>query len=322
MVNLECSVIDFPADKAVVVRGKEHSWTSNRSPEVRVNDMLQDCGFSPYGDTRRTAQWEGSSVLGQLWDAILEDRVVVHYQPQYEFKTGRIMGVEALARFQDESGQLYFPDRFIVAAEESGMVVPLGRAVIQHAVQDLASWRADGLTLDRAAINLSAHQLDLDHNLVSFIGRSLSKAGLSWGDVEFELTERQLLETGSPGMFSLAAMIALGARLALDDFGTGFSSISYLNSLEVHTIKLDRDMIRRMPLEKTAGVIARHMLNLAADLEMEVVAEGIETDEQYEYLAGTSCHYAQGFKLARPMPTQALSSLLRADGCVQPRRAG
>jgi EAL domain-containing protein (putative c-di-GMP-specific phosphodiesterase class I) len=267
-------------------------------------------------------RWQGSAVLGELWEAIIEDRIVVHYQPQYELATGRISGVEALARFEDRSGKLRLPGEFIVAAEECGLVVPLGRSVIHQACRDMAGWRAQGLRLERTAINLSAHQLNKDSGLVSYVSTTLVKSGLSWCDIEFELTERQLLEAESPGMFSLATMVAMGARLALDDFGMGFSSLGYLTTFDVHTIKLDREMIRRVPHETRPTRIASHVLALARDLSLEVVAEGLETDAQREYLVNAGCRYAQGFRLAPPMLPRDVARLLNADRLSDPNSLG
>ena len=249
--------------------------------------------------------------LGRLWQAILEDRVVVHYQPQYDLSSGRTVAVEALVRAVDERGELVFPDRFIGQAEASGMIVPLGRRVIEHVCRDLAAWRRQGLAIERVAINLSAHQLNIDTVLVSFIETTVMNHGLELKHLEFELTERQMLHTEGVGTHALLALSAAGARLAIDDFGVGFSSISYLTQLPIDTVKLDRSLVQHLPHDHTSDRVTFHLVAMAADLGLQVVAEGVEHQAQNDYLAIAGCHLAQGYLVARPMPRDDLEAHLK-----------
>ena len=248
--------------------------------------------------------------LGDLWHAIADDRIVNHYQPQYDFVTGRTVAVEALARVIGEDGDLVYPDRFIVQAEESGMIVPLGRAVIRQACQDLARWRRQGHTLDRVAINLSAYQLKVDTLLIDYIEKMIDAHGLDFSDLEFELTERQALDGN--GLDTLQTLAAAGARLALDDFGIGYSSVAYLAELDIRTVKLDRSMVSRLPEDRATAGIVRHLLAMARELDMEIVAEGIETQEQNDYLAHAGCHLGQGYLVAKPMSAAAITAIMNA----------
>ena len=250
-----------------------------------------------------------SFTLGQLWNAISDDRIVNHYQPQYDLATGRTVAVEALVRVVDEDGEMLFPDRFIVEAERSGMIVPLGRTVIRQACRDLAGWRRQGLTLDRVAINLSAHQLKVDSLLLNYVDKMLDIHGLQHY-LEFELTERQELDQDGPGIDTLNTLAAQGARLALDDFGIGYSSVHYLSALDIRTVKLDRSLVSRLPEDRTTMGVTRHLLAMAEELDMEVVAEGIETQAQNDYLAEARCDLGQGFLVARPMAEDALADFL------------
>ena len=253
---------------------------------------------------------DDSFTLGQLWNAIADDRIVNHYQPQYDFKTGRTVAVEALVRVVEEDGEMLYPDRFIVEAERSGMIVPLGRTVIRQACRDLAGWRRQGLTLDRVAVNLSAHQLKVDSLLVSYIDKMLDVHGLDFSDLEFELTERQALDHDGPGIDTLNTLAAQGARLALDDFGIGYSSVHYLSALDIRTVKLDRSMVSRLPEDRTTIGVTRHLLAMAEELGLEVVAEGIETQAQNDHLAEARCDLGQGYLVARPMAQDALAEFL------------
>ena len=252
--------------------------------------------------------------LGELWNAINEKRVVAHYQPQFDFSSGHTVAVEALARIVDESGALILPARFIELAEESAMIVPLGRAIIAQACEDLARWRAEGVAVERMAINLSAHQLNVDESLARYIDDCAAAHGLTAADLEFELTERQFLDSNGTGATSINAIAELGAGLALDDFGIGYSSVAYLSDLPVTTVKLDRNMVARIPEHQTTERVIRHLVAMALDIGVNVVAEGIETWDQHDYLASTGCHLGQGFLFAEAMHAEDLTGFV---GCIE-----
>jgi EAL domain-containing protein (putative c-di-GMP-specific phosphodiesterase class I) len=253
---------------------------------------------------------EGDSDLGQLWHAITEERIVTHYQPQFHMDDGRTFGMEALVRIRRRDGTLQFPDTFIREAEESGMIIPLGRRVIHQACHDLASWRASGFEVERISINLSAHQINTDDRLTEYVQQMVLTHGLNYSDLEFELTERQALNPMGIGTRTLCQLSALGARLAIDDFGTGYSSVAYLSNLPVDTVKIDRCMVSRLDDCDTTERIIRHLLNMARDLELTVIGEGIETAAQQAFLAQHGCHYGQGFLISRPMPAQEVTQFL------------
>jgi EAL domain-containing protein (putative c-di-GMP-specific phosphodiesterase class I) len=250
------------------------------------------------------------SLTTEIWRAIEEQRIVVHYQPQYDLATGQIVSVEALARISREGGDLLYPHGFIAEAEENGLIVGLNRAVTMQACRDFAHWRSCGAIIERVAVNLSANQLNMDLHFMDFVSETLVATGLGYADIEFELTERQLLESDSAGMDTLTALGTAGSRLALDDFGSGFSSLSYLTANNVHSIKLDRTMVRWLPEHHTTGRIVQHLLQLADELGLQVIAEGVEFRSQYDFLADSGCHLAQGFYLAPPLPHHQLLPLI------------
>lgn len=248
--------------------------------------------------------------MGEIWDALNDGRIEMHYQPQYDMRTGETVAAEALIRLIDVEGQLIYPDHFINMAEQSDLIVPLGRAVIEQVCADLAACRAEGLPVERIAINLSAHQLNLDAKLVEFVDQTVVHYGLTYEDLEFELTERQNLTPNCAGIASLNALSERGTRLVIDDFGTGYSSVLYLTDLPISAFKLDCALVSRLPEDRTMWSVVKSLLTLAAGLELEVTAEGIETHEQDEFLARAGCPYGQGFGYAKPMDINAFRTFL------------
>jgi len=262
-------------------------------------------------ELRARDQDDRDRVLAKLWQALSNGGLVNHYQPQYELHSGEIVAMEALVRLKDWDGSLVFPDRFIGHAEESGLIVPLSRTVIRTACRDLAHWRAEGIRIERISINLSAHQVNIDHDLPNFVHATAAGFGLTLSDLEFELTERQALQADGPGVRNLRTLSTMGARLAIDDFGTGFSSVAYLMELPIDTVKFDRSMINRLPNEAMAQHMIRKLLEMAQELGMTTVGEGIETDEQGEILSEFGCELGQGYLVARPMSAKATRSFLK-----------
>ncbi len=248
--------------------------------------------------------------VAEVWDALDEGRLTLHYQPQYDLGSGTLLAAEALVRLVDRQGELVYPDRFIELVEHSDLVVPLGRTVIEHACEDLVAIRASGAVLPRLAVNLSARQLNCDDEFLRFLDETLASYGLAYADFEFELTERQRLGAEGDGRDVLEALAARGARITIDDFGIGYSSVICLTDLPVRTFKLDRALIDRLPEDVAIQSVVNCLLALAASLDLDVVAEGVETEAQQQWLQNAGCPSAQGFGLARPMAIEALRELL------------
>ena len=227
----------------------------------------------------------------------------VHYQPQVRTEDGRLAGVEALVRWQQPDGQLVPPQQFIPVAEEIGLIEAIGAWVLDEACRQLAEWRrADpafaGL---RMAVNLSARQLRAE-DLVERVAAVLARHGLARDDLELEITESLAMNDPEQAIARLQALRALGVRLAIDDFGTGYSSLVYLKRLPIQALKLDREFVRDIELDDSNTAISIATLALAASLGLEVVAEGVETAAQRDFLLRYHCTYLQGFGIARPMP--------------------
>lgn len=243
--------------------------------------------------------------------ALDEGRFVVHYQPQYDMQNGSAVAAEALVRLEDLDGQLVYPDRFISQIEERDVIVPLGRAVIERVCADLATCRAEGLDLRRVAVNLSAHQLTADTSLLSFVDATVANFGLRNTDLEFELTERHGLGAHCTGHEILNGLAQRGSRIVIDDFGVGYSSVVYLAELPVAAFKLDRSLVQRVLTDSTARTLVESLLILADNMGLDVIAEGVETKAQSNFLDAAGCPLAQGYGYARPMPVDNLKQFIK-----------
>jgi EAL domain-containing protein (putative c-di-GMP-specific phosphodiesterase class I) len=245
----DSKIITFPAATAA---GTSHQHEASADAMPAVIDFASH-RRATNANTAATAVERATRELttDEVWDALNDNRLLMHYQPQYDMRTGKTVAAEALVRLVDRDGQLVGADCFIELAEQSDLIAPLGRAVIEQVCSDLASFRADGNDIGRVAINLSARQLNIDTTLPSFIDQMVDNYGLKYGDLEFELTERQGLGPQCAGLAVLDALAQRGTRIIIDDFGIGYSSIAYLAELPVSAFKLDRALVNRLPEDKT-----------------------------------------------------------------------
>ena len=235
----------------------------------------------------------------------------LHYQPIISLATGRIAGVEALARWEHPDRGLVEPAEFIAMAEETGAIVPLGEWVVREACRQLAEWRA-GLGMEIAvSVNLSARQI-AEPGLVEGVRAALAAAGLAPSELKLEITESALLETAAAESV-LADLRALGVEMQLDDFGTGYSSLSALHRLPMRALKVDRTFVSRMEAGNASSQLVRTIALMARGMELTVIAEGVETAEQLAEVREIGCDYAQGYLISRPLPAEALRALLVSE---------
>jgi diguanylate cyclase (GGDEF)-like protein/PAS domain S-box-containing protein len=249
------------------------------------------------------------SLVGELRHALEHDELVLHYQPQVDLRTGVVVGVEALARWQHPEDGLLPPSEFIEVAEVSGLIQPLTRWVIAETLLQTARWRADGLDVSVSA-NVSARNL-YDPGLPAAIDAALRDAGIEPGALVLELTESQLVEDPSQVMTVLTIVSGMGVRLAIDDFGTGWSSLSNLTRLPIHQIKIDRSFVSRMLDGVDDAVIVRSIVDLGHNLGHAVVAEGVEDASVLAALRGLGCDQAQGNWLCPAVPPDELAAWVR-----------
>ena len=239
----------------------------------------------------------------------------LHYQAKVNFKTGAITGVEALLRWQSPELGNITPTQFIPIAEETGIIVPIGKWVLRTACAQNVAWQKQGLPAVRMAVNLSLRQL-LDSNLPRDIEQALHDSGMDAEYLELEVTESMIMNDPRKMITILQRIKSMGVRLAIDDFGTGYSSLAQLKQFPVDTLKIDRSFIRNITEDSDDKAIAHAIISMGESLGLTVVAEGVETIEQLNYLKGQACDEMQGFYFSKPVVADQFAELLRtkSDG--------
>ena len=256
------------------------------------------CFFKPEMNARVA---ERVTLESRLRKAIAERRLLLHYQPQYELTSGRMVGVEALVRWQDPIEGLISPARFIPLAEETGLIKPLGEWVLNEACRQAVAWQDAGLPLFIVAVNLSAVQL-ADPEIVAIVRQALADSGLPAARLELEITESMLLADAERAIAVLEDFRAMGVKLAIDDFGTGYSSFSYLKRLPLDKLKVDQSFVSDLTVDANNAAIVEAIIAVAGKLGLRVIAEGAETAEQVEMLRRFGCDEVQGYYFSRPLP--------------------
>lgn len=248
----------------------------------------------------------------RLARAIEREELLLHYQPQWD-REQRLIGAEALLRWHTRRGEEIPPGRFIPLAEQSGLIRPLGRWVLEQAITQLSHWQRDGLHLPRVAINVSGHQLDpeeepLDQQLLCLCEHWQVKPSL----LEVELTETVLISNPQAAANTLNNLAAAGVSLAIDDFGTGFSSLASLQRLPLQRLKIDRCFVQDLASNASDRSIVKATILMAHELGLSCLAEGVENENQRQHLLELGCDSFQGFLLGRPMPPEQLKQLISA----------
>ncbi|MBV8048712.1 MAG: EAL domain-containing protein [Paludibacterium sp.] len=258
------------------------------------------------------------AIESQLRFALDRNEFMLHYQPQVDMRSGRIVGAEALIRWNHPALGLLGPNRFIDVAEERGFIVQLGNWVIREACRQLAAWRAADLPEISLAINLSALQFR-QAELVSTLERAVSANGLPGRALDIEVTESVVMEDVDSTEQTIDAIKRMGMQLSIDDFGTGYSSLSYLKRFKADKLKIDRSFVLDIPEDSDDCEIAKAVINMAQTLNMKVVAEGVETIEQWQFLLAEGCDLVQGYLLAKPLPAAEFAVLL-GQGVLMPTK--
>ncbi|NTF45755.1 bifunctional diguanylate cyclase/phosphodiesterase [Rhizobium rhizogenes] len=247
--------------------------------------------------------------IDELRRAVERDEFVLHYQPQKDIRTGNVIGVEALVRWQHPVEGLLLPGAFIPLAEETGLIVAIGDIVLRKACRQAKVWQDRGLAALRVAVNVSARQF-LEKSLTQQVASALKSAGLDPQWLELELTESLIMHDVEGAIERMHELKQLGVSLAIDDFGTGYSSLSTLRRFPLSRLKIDRSFIADIPSKTGDMAITSAIVSLGRTLELEVVAEGVETEEQAHFLAGAGCEMFQGYLFARPLPASEVEELI------------
>jgi len=248
----------------------------------------------------------------ELRKALRRDELKLHYQPLYDLPGGRLMGVEALLRWQSQEFGLVPPSEFIPLAEETGLIIPIGEWVLREACRQAVRWRAIAGEHFHMAVNLSVRQFT-QPDLAGNIGRILGETGLPPSALLLEITESVTLGNEDDNMAELRKLRGLGIRLALDDFGTGNSSLGYLKRFPIEVLKLDQSFVRDVAHDPQDAAVARATIRLANTLGLHVVAEGVENEAQLAWLQNESCSLIQGYLLSEPLDEQACEQLLHSS---------
>lgn len=253
-----------------------------------------------------------ADIENELRGALERGEFVVHYQPQVDLHSGRLIGMETLLRWQRADGEPMLPVKFIPMLEESGLIVPVGEWVLATACRQNVAWQKDGFAPMTVAVNISPRQFR-DKRLVEIVARALRDSGLAPQLLELELTEDSLREDEAAALATLQRLNALGVRLALDNYGAGSTSLRYLKRFPIHAVKIDRSIVRDVTSSPEEAAIARAVIAVAHVFKMKGLAEGVETRGQADFLREQSCDDAQGYVFGRPLTADAFADFLRSS---------
>lgn len=266
-------------------------------------------GYALYSPDQERTNRGDLSLKSELREAILTDQLCLHYQPQIDHRSQRIVGLEALVRWNHPQRGFLAPDTFIPLAEDAGLIGPLTRWVLKTALAQQVALHRQGHLLNMA-VNLSARNLH-DMGLPASVRRLLAESGVNPKYLTLEITESAVMSNPSDGLAILTELDKMGVTLAIDDFGTGYSSLAYLKRLPVDELKIDKSFVTDMEEDENDAVIVRSTIDLAHNLGLKVTAEGVETQGAWDILEILGCDCSQGYFMGRPMPVEKLAAWLR-----------
>ncbi len=249
----------------------------------------------------------------EMHKALEREEFTLHYQPKVAAASGKMVGMEALLRWQKADGEMVSPAEFIPLAEETGLIISIGEWVLNSACRQMAAWAEEGAPGMKVAVNLSARQFR-DRGLVEMVRSAIARTAIAPECLELEITESMVMGDVESAITTMKRLRALGVTLAIDDFGTGYSSLSYLKRFPINTLKIDRSFVSDLTLDSDDAAIVDAVISMATSLNLNVVAEGVESAEQLDYLRSRGCTELQGFYISRPLPADEFSKLYRMRG--------
>ena len=263
-----------------------------------------------YGKEMNSRAMERLALESRLRRAIQRGEFELYYQPKIDLRTNEVAGAEALIRWRHPELGMVPPMQFIPIAEDSGLIIPIGEWVLHQAAAQLRKWQLDGVPITHVAVNIASPHFQ-QAEFTEHVASVLRETGLPPQGLELEVTESMLMDDQRGTLATLTQLKAMGLRLAIDDFGTGYSSLSYLKRFPVDALKVDRSFVKDTPQADDDSAITSAIIAMAHSLRLEVVAEGVETPEQLEFLRGRGCEYIQGFLVSRPLPPAEFEKFIR-----------
>ncbi len=309
-ITASIGIACYPEDGDSCIALMKHADTAMYSAKENGKNT-----YRFYQQTMNEVLTERVQLENELRKALERDEFYLVYQPQVDIASGRIVGVEALIRWHHGKKGLISPAEFIPLAEETGMIVPIGEWVLRTACSQAKRWHQDGLGSLRMSVNLSSRQF-LSQDLADSIRRIIRETAFDPGCLELEITESMTLDVGR-AIATLHQLKELGVSISIDDFGTGYSSLSYLKTFPVDRLKIDQSFIRQMLSDTNDRSIVATIISLAHNLNLQVVAEGVETGAQSAFLASHGCDEMQGYYISKPLPAADIRRLMLGDDCAE-----
>jgi diguanylate cyclase (GGDEF)-like protein len=312
--SVERETVDIGASVGIALypdHGHDAETLLRRADVAMYAAKRSGTGFAFYAVEHDTHSPTRLAMLAELRHAIEQGKLLLHYQPKVDLRSGRIVGAEALVRWEHPTLGLLMPDDFIPLAEHTGLIRPLGLWVVEAALRQCKAWQRVGTRL-KLAVNLSMRNLH-DPQLPETFERLLKRHNLAAGCLQVEITESALMADPDHSTRVLTALDSMGIRLAVDDYGTGYSSLAYLRRLPVEELKIDKSFVSDMTTEENSAVIVRSTIELGHNLGLVVTAEGVENRATAEMLSAERCDLAQGYFFSQPLNVRDLNQLLKAQ---------
>lgn len=288
--------------------GGDHLMVNADAAVARAKERGKN-SYEFYSPDMNARAYERLVLESRLHRAIEREEILVYYQPQVHLVSRRVVGLEALARWKDPESGLVSPATFIPLAEETGLIIPIGEAILRQACRQLQRWREAGYQELQVSVNVSARQFR-QADLAERVTAILTEAGIPPNALELELTESCIMQDAETALLTLSKLKAMGISLSIDDFGTGYSSLIYLRRFPLDTLKIDRAFTQDMMKSSDAEAIIDAIIAMAAALKLKVVAEGVETEAQMRMLVKQKCYLAQGFAFSKPLPADDIMGWL------------
>ncbi len=286
----------------------------------RAKDLGKN-NYQLYSSTMNSHAMERMALESSLRKVFDRQELRVYYQPQVDLSSGRIIGVEALLRWQHPSGKIVSPSLFVPLAEETGLIVPMGEWIMRAACNQVREWQNAGFGELRLGVNVSSQQFQ-QIDLPELVASILKETRLHPHFLNIEITETMVMNNVHEAIGILQTLHEVGVTISIDDFGTGFSSLSYLKDFPVDHLKIDRAFVQNLPYSKSEANIARHIVELAHTLNLKVIAEGVEREEQLLFLKELGCDEIQGYYFSKPVPAEEMTNLLEKNRLLEENHHG